>query len=641
MRKTFVFLFLMACACTCSAVSLPSIFGEGMVLQRHASIPVWGWGTPGEKVTVTLGETKRKAKVGKDGCWQVSFPSMEAGGPYTLTVTGKTETRSIHEVYVGDVFLFSGQSNQELPVRRCMDNKEVADIARTYINKDVHILKLPQQFNYSSPQQDCKGAEWVSISPETAPGIAAVSYFTARQLQEYAHVPIGIVNSSVGGTKVECWMSYANLSQFPEYRTELQKRKYHQVNWVDSVRTAETTAADEWERRMAANDTVLAKWDKPGYDFSSWNNVDLFSDWTDGRNGAFWFHHTFTLPDGYKPSASRPLLRLGAMKDADEVFVNGKKVGSTSYEYPPRKYSFDDALLHEGQNDILIHLMCQRGHGNFTAGKLYQLEMADTTIALNDGWTMSVGTYMEPRPSQTYFVDTPTGLYNAMISPLGPLAIRGMVWYQGEANMGNPYHYKEYLTSMIKEWHTQFAAPKDIKDGNWPSVIVQLAGFMQRHDAPFSSGWTDIRSQQYATCYSPDASSLNAHLATAMDIGESNDIHPQAKAEMGCRVAMQLIRSAYADNSLISEGPRPVSAVRKGGDIIVCFSEETGKLRYFKDADAEVTGDYQLTIHNVNKGATYTEKDGELRYASDDFPLCTLYNEEGLPAPQFSVKIED
>lgn len=631
---------------------LPGIFSDGMVMQRFAPVPVWGWGKAGEKVKVTIGDKAKTVKVGKDGKWNVSMPELPAGGPYRLTVTekGKNPQTLAIDLFIGDVFLFSGQSNQELPIRRCMDNKTVAETAKVYTNDNIHYLKLPHQFDFATPKEDCIAPKWVTINPQTAAEIAAVSYFVGKEIQEYAKVPVGIINSSVGGTRVEAWMSYANLSQFPEYKEILKDRKYHQKNWVDSVRNAENEAIRAWNARREQSDTILSRWQKPGYDFSSWKPVDIFSQFfTKGKpHGTYWFRTTFHLSkaDVEANKGVKALIRLGAMKDADVTFVNRKRVGNTTYEFPPRKYSFDSSILHEGENEVVVQLVAEKGMPNFTKGKLYQLELKDTTILLADGWQMAVGANMEPCPPSTYFVDTPVGLYNAMIHPLGQLYIRGMVWYQGEANTGRPFHYQEYLTAMIDEWHTQFPTIRQSKSP-WPSVIVQLAGFMGRHDKMIKSGWCDLRAQQFAICHPALTSSLkpadNAVFATALDCGEANDIHPQSKPVVGHRIALQLMKHVYGEN-VVSEGPVPVRCERKDGRIVITFSAETGKLRPFDDGIAHTSGDYELTVDvkamENAKSSTYGISGSTFCYAHDEFPLCTIYNEDGIASGAFNINME-
>lgn len=645
MKKIFAFLTILAAALGAHAqLSMPRFFSDGMVVQRGEAIPLWGKGTAGSTVVAQLNGKKAKAKVAADGTWQLQLPKMKAGGPYELTVSdGNTAHIHIKDVLVGDVFLCSGQSNMELPIQRCMD--AVADKVKGYSNNQVRYLKLPHQFNYMRPNDDCQINPWVALSPETMGPIGAVCYFTGRNLQEAENVPIGIINSSVGGTRVECWMDRPTLASFPAYTDELAKRKYHQEDWVDSVRRAENRAGFEWERTMLQRDTISGRWKQADYSFAEWPSVDIFSRWafdaptTDGqgRYGAYYFHKQLTLTAGQ--AGKEALLRLGAMKDADSVFVNGTFVGFTSYEYPPRNYKVPAGILREGANDIVIKLMAQTGNPNFTSGKLYQLEVGDDVIKIDQQWQMRRGSAMKAKPGSTYFVDTPTGLYNAMIAPFRNLPIKGAVWYQGESNQGGK-QYSELLQAMVKSWRKQFGR-------EFPIVVIQLAGYMQHHDkAMQNSGWCNIREAQFDAA----AKLNNAALATAIDLGEWNDIHPQRKDELGRRVALQLRRLAYGEKNLVSEGPRAISAQFVDGSIVVKYDAKTGAIRPFESSDefavradgnyvyahAERVDDYTVRVSLPEGMGTPTS----LRYAYDDYPTVKLYNTDGIPSPQFTIEVK-
>lgn len=638
-----IFVLLSSLTLNAQNLRLPQFFADGMVMQRDQKIPVWGWGEQGKTVKVSFNGKNAFAKVNDKGEWKVYLPKMKAGGPYIMTVNycnnlspqGETEgDLSIQNILIGDVFLCSGQSNMELPIRRCMD--VVADDVKDYSNTQIRYLKFPHQYNYVEPNNDVRTNGWQDINPKNCAEVSGICYFMARHLQTEKNVPIGIINSAVGGTQVQSWMPRATLSTFPGYAEELAKQKYHQKNWPDSIMRLENKAFADWERKMMTNDTVLNRWRTEGYDFSKWQKVNLFSDWSKGKNGSYWFRKVVNLDKRYE--GKNAILRLGAMKDADSVFVNGTFVGNTTYEYPPRIYKVPAGIIRDGSNEIVVHLMSQSGRANFTSGKLYQLEIGDDIItlanssdkeSLNDDWTYVVGTEMPRRPSSTYFVDCPTGLYNAMIAPLQDFPIKAAMWYQGESNVGNTSTYAAMLEAMIGAWRQQFKM-------EFPVAIVQLAGYMARHDKPFESGWTQIRNQQYIAA----RNIKNAGLVSIFDTGEWNDIHPQDKRTAGNRAALVMRRLAYGEKNLVAEGPTPVSAKRVGDNIIVTFSKQTGKLKPISDGEIKVTGDYELTIPaNVNS-VTLNIKDGRLRYAWDDYPVCVLYNEQGIPAPQFEIEIK-
>lgn len=617
---------------------LPRFFADGMVLQRDAKNPVWGWGEAGWTISVSFNGKTVKTKVSEDGTWKVYMPKMKASQvPTEMNVTAiddNTRNTLVHKkisnVLVGDVFLCSGQSNMELPIRRCMD--VVADKVKDYSNPNIRYLKLPHQYNYNHPNEDVIIKPWQDITPSNCAEVSGICYFMARELQELENVPIGIINSAVGGTRVEAWTPQEVLAQFPAYKDEFKKQKYTQVNWTDSIARMENRRGMEWENNAMKTDTVLGKWKNEGYDFSSWKTTDIFGKWFDG-NGSYWFRKIVSVPTDL--AGKEATIRIGAMKDADSVFVNGKFIGNTTYEYPPRIYKIPAGLLKAGENEVIVHLISQSGRGNFTKGKLYQLEIGENIIQLGNEWQYAQGSKMQPKPGSTYFVDGNTGLYNAMIAPFKDIQLKGILWYQGESNMGNTKDYAQYLEAMIGAWRKQLG-----KD--YPFVIMQLPGYQAKHDKPFESGWTQIREQQYIAA----KNIKNAGLAPTLDTGEYNDIHPQDKATAGHRAALQMEKLAYNKKG-VSTGPQPVNAAVKNGKLIVTFNKETGKLTCKGDklndfailvdgkyqwANATIVSDYMLTV-DIPEGVSATT----LRYCWDDYPTPTLYNADGIPAPQFEI----
>lgn len=635
-----------------NALRLPNFFCDGMVLQRDANVPVWGYADKSQKeVAVVINGKVARGKINKaDGSFRVLLPKMPAGGPYTMKVvsidkSGKVSSngdvkgtnvavKTINNVLIGDVFICSGQSNMELPIRRCMD--VVANEVKDYSNDNIRYIKFPHQFNYVKPNDNVNVIPWQNITPQNCAEVSGICYFMARELQEKYNVPIGIINSAVGGTQVQAWMPNETLATFDGYKEELAKQKYHQVNWVDSIRNLENKASLDWERKMTATDTIINMWKKADYSFDQWKTVDMFSNWSEGKNGSFWFETEINLPA--ELAGKKGILRFGAMKDADSIFVNGKFVGNTTYEYPPRIYTVPEGLLHEGKNEIVVHLMSQSGRANFTQGKLYQLEIGELTFPIAKEIKMAVGCTMPRKPASTYFVDTPTGLYNAMIAPLKDFPVKGMLWYQGESNMGSTATYSAMLEAMVSAWRKQW-------HNKMPVVVMQLPGYMSKHNNPVETGWTQIRHQQYLAAQNISG----AGLAPTLDTGEFNDIHPQDKKTAGHRAALQMEKLAYAEN-IVSCGPMPTSAVIADGKAVITFSNETGKLtskntegNTINDIAIKVDGKYQWAKATITDAHTLTVElpqgttSTTIRYCWDDYPTPSLYNTDGIPAPQFEI----
>ena len=612
---------------TPSTLRLPSYFADGMVLQRDREIPVWGWGKAGEEIQVSLGGHNRSTRVGSDGTWKVLFPRMKANNQgQSLRVVAKESGQdlTLHDVLVGDVFFCSGQSNMELPLRRCMD--VVRQDVVGYSNPLIRYYKVPHQFNTIGPETDLQqpGNGWGDIGN---PEASAICHFMAREIQEHYHVPIGIINSAVGGTRVEAWTPKAQLP--PSLFADAPER-YTCPHWADSVSTAENRAGWAWEQASLQQDSILPHWSQKGYDFRQWRLTDLFGDWFQGH-GSYWFYQTFDLPEA--PTADA-ILRLGAMKDADSVYVNGQLVGTTSYEYPPRIYSLPHQVLRQGTNEILIHLNCQQGQGGFTPDKLYRVEYQGGIIPLPQQWHMARGSVMPEKPSSTYLVDGTTGLYNAMVAPLREFPVRGVLWYQGESNLDNADTYGERLQAMIASWRKDWGE-------KCPFVVVQLPGYMKRHPEPYESPWTQIREQQRKAV----AATKHTGMVSLMDSGEWNDIHPQDKKTAGHRAALQMMRLAYGKKG-ITEGPRPKKVRLHKGELHIGFDKKTGPLQQgdslsgfdiltpqgYQRATARVANRYTLTL-KAPAGTT------AVRYGCDDFPTATLFNTDGLPAGQFTLQL--
>jgi len=651
MKKLLSVLTLLTIALMVQAqIRLPRFFSDGMVVQRDAKIPVWGWASPNENIIVAFNGKTAKTKADANGAWKLYLPAMKANDkPQDISINNGAKI--IANVLIGDVFLCSGQSNMELPIRRCMD--VVANEVKDYTNDLIRYVKLPHQYNYVQPNSDCITLPWQNITPQNCAEVSGICYFMARELQRVEQVPIGIINSAVGGTKVEAWMPQEVLSQFPAYSNEFANIKYRQTNWPDSIRRVENKAGQEWENTMMSTDKVVNQWRNKGYDFDSWQQVSQFGNWFKG-NGSYWFRQTVKISP--EDAGKEGIIRIGAMKDADSVFVNGKFIGNTTYEYPPRIYKIPAGLLFQGNNEIMVHLMSQSGRGNFTKGKLYQIELGDKIIPLSETWQFCQGASMRPKPGSTYFVDCPTGLYNAMIAPFQDFPIKAALWYQGESNLGNTGDYAKYLTAMVEAWRKQFGA-------DFPIVIMQLAGYMEHHTTPVQhSGWCEIREQQRLAAKSIP----NAALATLIDTGEGNDIHPQDKKTAGERAALQMRRLAYGETytiepskfvkakpitkPIIASGPEPESVkMNADGTLTVTFESDINI-----DVKKII---YSITVAGTDNKFYFPTKAmahgkeliiilpaevpvaTKVRYAYDDYPSPAIFNKEGLPSAAFILSL--
>lgn len=530
--KVFLTFFLLTC-CNLSIlakVSLPPLVSDGMVLQRGAPLKIWGTASPGEKVNLTFMKKQYHTVADEAGNWSIGLPALKAGGPYFMTVNDI----SLKDILVGDVFLCSGQSNMELTVNRVMD-KYAEEIA-SYENSFVRYVKVPYAYDFSHPLNDLQAVEWKPMTKEYVQNFSALCYFFSKLLEEKTGVPVGIINSSWGGTPVEAWISEEGLKNFPEYVN--QKTLYEDAALVDQIKKTEKLYQSAWNKQVYRSDVGLhgeIPWYAEAYNDTDWELVDMFSDnWAlrNGRplNGTHWFRKEFLVPDGW--AGKDVVLRLGCMVDADSVYVNGHFVGSVSYQYPPRVYQVPAGFLKEGKNQLTVRLFSYASCPSFIKEKPYKLLCGNQEVNLEGAWKHKIGTVMPPSPSSTAFHYTPIGLYNGMIHPLRHYVFKGVIWYQGESNVDRWREYSSLLTAMITDWRALF------QNENLSFYVVELADFLAPND-PGRAAWAELRKQQAKVAQE----NMYVTLIKNSDTGEWNDIHPLDKKTPAIRLVEAVIQN--------------------------------------------------------------------------------------------------
>lgn len=530
-RVFWTLLLLSCCSFGLSAkVTLPALISDGMVLQRNVPLKIWGTASPGEEVNVNFLKKKYQTVADERGDWMVTLPAMKAGGPYSMTVNEIL----LKDILIGDVFLCSGQSNMELTVNRVMD-KYAEEIA-SYENSSVRYVKVPYAYDFSRPLEDVRTIKWQPMTKEYVQNFSALCYFFSKLLEEKTGVPVGIINSSWGGTPVEAWISEEGLKDFPEYVN--QKTLYEDAALVAQIKETEQLHQSAWNKQLYRSDAGLhgeIPWYAESYNDTDWERVDMFSDnWAlrNGRplNGTHWFRKEFVVPNGW--AGKDVVLRLGCMVDADSVYVNGHFVGSVSYQYPPRIYQVPARFLKEGKNQLTVRLFSYGSCPSFVKEKPYKLLCGNQEVSLEGTWKHKIGTVMPPSPSSTAFHYIPTGLYNGMIHPLQHYVFKGVVWYQGESNVGRWREYSSLLTAMIADWRTLF------QNENLPFYVVELADFLAPND-PGRAAWAELRKQQAKAAQE----SPYVTLIKNSDTGEWNDIHPLDKKTPATRLVEAVIQN--------------------------------------------------------------------------------------------------
>ncbi len=626
-------------------IVLPQMFQSGMVLQRGKPVPVWGKADAGEKIIIRINKYQVAVVADAKGNFRADLPAMKAGGPYTMMVGDIALTN----VYVGDVWLCSGQSNIDVTIERVYP--QYPQEIDAFSNEKVRLFRVQNETDTHGVKDDIRptSINWKPLTKENAWLFSAVGSFLGKRMYEQTGVPQGIIVNSWGGTPIEAWISKDSLMR--DYPMQVKKLEiYQNDNYVRAQMQANNAASHQWDELLKASD--------PGYaDFScddtQWQQINQ-KNWMWRGIGSVWLRQHIHID---KEHAGKPArLLLGTLFDQDITYLNGKEIGHTYYQYPPRRYDIPEGLLREGDNVIAVRFINKFGAAHFIPEKPYMIAFGDDrfsqnpmpkdVIPLSENWKFHLGAEMPSCPSSDVSLQNlPTTLYNAVLYPLAPYAISGVVWYQGESNTGNPAPYADYLKKLMGCWRDTWKDPK------MPFVIVQLANYDGRQQTgfprpitpqtePVNSGWAQLReAQRIAAKEDP-----YAELAVINDLGETVDIHPLRKKEVSERIGLCFDRLVY--NKKVKLSPEVVDVKLTGNNIQLILDQpiQEGDLYSFEVADQRQVF-HNLPIAAIGKGNVITLLNPAIvptavRYAWKDNPLkANVRSLSGLPMSSFELKI--
>lgn len=594
-------------------VRLPKLVSDKMVLQRDTDLKIWGWADAGEKVTVRLMGNHYETEADKDGNWMVTLPPQKAGGPYLLEVN----EISIRDVLIGDVWLCSGQSNQETPIHRLTEMFPEINVSNNHM---IRHYKVPTQDVKETLAEEITGnAAWHSGVASEVMNWTALAYFYAQEAYAQTQVPQGMLVSSLGGSAIESWVSQEHLKEFP--RLVLDKEALEGMN-------------------QASMDKGEGKWNLLDWNDSDWGTMQMPGTWHEnGVNvrGTVWMRKDFEVPESMVGRHAR--LAMGTLVHNDAVFVNGVYVGSTGYEYPPRRYQIPAGVLRKGKNTIAVRLNAPAGNGEFVKDKPYKIVGDAAEIDLTGTWKYKVGMDMsEAVPYAERLKNRKTvgsGLYNGMIYPIRNYQVRGTIWYQGESNAGRPQEYASLMSALIANWRELWNMPE------MPFLLVQLPNFMEKHDKPTDSGWARIREAQLNTFKTIPHTAL----AVTYDVGEWNDIHPLNKKDVAKRLFLGARKVVFGEK-VTHSGPIYKDMKIEGDKIVITFTEtgrglmaKGGTLKHFAIAGEDrqfVWADAVIRGNKVIVSSKEVKQPVAVRYAWSDNPdEANLCNKEGLLASPF------
>ena len=657
LKKLSIVLLATICASLTSSavVRLPQLFQSGMVMQRGKPVPVWGWADKGEQVTITFLKKTYTTTADDQGRWRIDLPKMKAGGPYTLDVNSNgvnSEKLTIDNILIGDVWLLSGQSNIDVTIERVYP-QYVNEIDQ-FNNNQVRLFRVQNETSTHGVKDDIRPTtiNWKPLTKQNAWLFSAVGSFLGKRMFEKNKVPQGIIVNSWGGTPIEAWISKDSLQK--DYPMLVKRTAiYESDNYVRAQMQANGAASRQWNEMLDKADAVQ-DYIQPAFQDADWKIINQ-DDWSWRGTGTVWLRQHINID---KVHAGKPArLLLGTLYDQNVTYLNGKQIGSTGYQYPPRRYDIPEGMLKEGDNVIVIRFINKNGAVHFIPQKPYMLCFGDDrfsqnplpkdVIPLGKEWKFHLGAEMPPCPGgDVSLQNLPTTLYNAVLYPLAPYAISGIVWYQGESNTGNPAPYADYLKKLMGCWRDRW------QDLQMPFCIVQLANYDGRQQtgfprpisyqaAPVNSGWAQLREAQ-RTAAKADS---YAELAVINDLGETVDIHPLRKKEVAERIGLCFDRLVFNDKK-VSLSPEVISAEVKDGKIILTLDQpiQPGTLQEFEIADEMgkfVNAEATATGNQIEiKAAANSQL--KVRYAwKDDPQKANVRSLTGLPMSSFELKINN
>lgn len=610
-----------------------NIFTSHMVLQRDKPMRFWGTAAAGEKISVNLGSNSKTIKANKAGEWEIILPALPAGGPYTLTFKGKN-TITFDDILVGEVWLCSGQSNMEWPLSA--SNNAQKEIAAANYPQIRHFLVA--KATSLQPVKEIKAAEWQVCSPETAGGFTAVGYFFARDLYAKLNIPIGLLHSSWGGTHVETWISGPSFFGDAEF-ADLKSKLPANFDGIIAERKKKTEELIQRVQGSLPDAAAAASFKNAGFSDGDWKTMNVPGLWeSKGLNdvdGEVWFRKNFAVPADI--ALKNVTISLGKIDDKDSTFVNGVFVGSVNAYNEARKYTIPPGVLKVGNNVVAVKIMDTGGGGGMYGepGEFF-VDYGVTKFPLSGDWKYRLekvydnGGGMNPNAY-------PTLLYNAMIHPIIRFQIAGAIWYQGESNAGRAKQYETSFPLMINDWRKQW------KD-SFPFYFVQLTHWQAGGGTSQNGGseWAELREAQEKSLRVS-----NTGMAVIIDIGQSDDIHPRNKQDVGKRLALQALAKTYKVN-INPEGPKFSSVNYQGNKAVIQFANvasgweiknKYGFINGFEVAGADKKFYYAkawVENGNVVVFADAVPNPVAVRYAWADDPAdLNLFNKEGLPAIPF------
>ncbi len=639
-----------------SDITLAPLFQDNMVLQQQSKVPIWGWAEPNSEINIytSWNDKSITAKSDSSGKFTTNLETIAAGGPFQIEISSANKI-VLKNVMLGEVWLFSGQSNMEMPLKGWLPNDIITNSEKEISEANfpnIRLFKVPREISLTPEEKS--GGSWKICTPENAGDFSAVAYFFAKNLIDKLDVPIGLIQSTWGGTPVESWMpiDYAEkIERFSSIRSDIKteeqnKSKYQ--NWIHSMEKYDLSNLlySEMNGFMDSNLPLFNNFDE---DDEAWEKHEIpkaFETEFGNIDAIVWYRKEFTFngdisKEGYK-------LFLGPIDDLDATYLNGIKIGEDEGWQKDRTYNIPPKLLKEGKNVLAVRVLDNVGGGGIYKGNPSIKNENKVIVSLKGDWKYKMlGCFENPstfrlfnketnlknRPKQLLNEQSPTVLYNAMIAPLIPFNMKGVIWYQGENNVWFPEEYAKSFPLLINAWRNNWA------QGDFPFYYVQIAPY--NYNSKTNSMAAILRESQRVTMKLP-----NTGMVVTSDIGDVDNIHPANKQDVGKRLALWALNKTYGKKDVVFSGPLYKSIITEGNNIRVNFDnvgsglfcpdttltffEIAGEDGKYYPAEAKIDGE-QVVVRSPK-----VKQPVHVRFGWTDTATPNLFNKEGLPAASFS-----
>lgn len=618
-----VFLLTIVCfLANAQEIKVSRLFAEHMVLQRDMAVRFWGSAGENQEVAITIDGYQIKTKSDAYGSWECLYPAQRAGGPFDVEISTSSDTRKIADVYFGDVWVASGQSNMEWKVKSDIDNMK-AEIADSNYPL-IRFFEVPKKVA-PRPQKTIESGDWKIANPDNVGDFSAVGWFFAKHNHLEKGVPVGVIGSYWGGTPAEAWTSIDIVNGVEGYKEQAKELMDPTIDWDKKLADNEALSTQKWDMINDVEGASAYGVQKFDFDDSNWREVSLPNE--EPLSDFAWVRKLFSLKN-----TNAAKLSLGSLTNLATVYVNGYEVFNRRWGLLPLM-ELSPEVLKKGENVVVVRTVNDWDNRVFIGkeGSMW-VQQGKKQISLEGAWKYS-NTIEPAMPKVDNYSWTPSFLYNGMIHPIEGYSLKGAIWYQGESNAGQNQFYRGIFGAMIQDWRVKW------KQGNFPFLFVQLANWRERYDEPTDSEWAKLQEAQTQTLELP-----NTGMAVTIDIGDADDIHPRNKQDVGKRLWFAARKVAYGEDAVYS-GPTYASQKVEGNTVTISFDNiGSGLVVSGEELEGFALAGEDMKFYwakGTAKGSKVLLTSVEvpnpvyIRYAWADNPDCNLYNSEGLPAVPF------